>query len=179
MSNDFYIQGFSAYIKLPTPRPSASKPAVAPKPPYVWKEPPFAAHNGQVGNTGGLTKFTKARASESADIAYALNFSSLPKVNTQTFAGNPLEYHQFIRQFELLFKSVKDLEWKFQYLISYCWGKARQVIESCGKIMPSSRAYHKLYRSLSTNLKAWRISLMFTWLKLEMECLSSLITSRG
>ena len=90
----------STYTKLLTSRPSAPKPAVAPKPPCAWKEPPFAAPNSPVVNTGGLTETTKVLVSESPDIVYALTFSSLPKLNAQTFDKNPLEYHQVIRQFE-------------------------------------------------------------------------------
>ena len=76
------------------------------------------------------------------DIAGALRFSALPKLNMQTFDGNPLYYHQFIRGFDTLFKCVDDPESKFQYLIQCCRGIAYKVVQPCAKIESSKEAYN-------------------------------------
>ena len=74
------------------------------------------------------------------DIAGALRFSALPKLNMQTFDGNSLYYHQFIRGFDSLFKCVDDPESKFQYLIQCCQEKAYKVVEPCAKIESAEEA---------------------------------------
>ena len=76
-----------------------------------------------------------------SDIASALRFSTLPKLNMQTFDGNPLYYHQFVRSFDSLFKLIDDPESKLRYLIQCCPGRAYKVVEPCVKIQSVDRAY--------------------------------------
>ena len=134
-----------AKLPAPTPRPTPPQPSVKPSFSSEFKRiSPLDAHK-QVAleDITGVPKANKEQLSkfESSDIAQALAHSSLPKLSAQTFDGNLLEYHQFIRGFESLFKFVKDPELKFQYVVNCCRGKAYQVIKSCSKVQPASRAY--------------------------------------
>ncbi|VDO97291.1 unnamed protein product [Schistosoma margrebowiei] len=63
----------------------------------------------------------------------------LPKVELSTFDGQPAKYWKFIRRFELYVVSkVKDDGQRLLYLLHYCKGKAREAIEECIMLPPSS-----------------------------------------
>jgi len=130
---------FSTYAKLPTPKSTVSKPVAASNFLSVLEEASIA--HKAVGNDKGRAGANDLPVQQSPDIAFAITYSSLPKLNAQTFDGKSLEYHQFIRSFESMFKAIKDPERKFQYLLCCCRGKVYQVIETCSKISPASRAY--------------------------------------
>ncbi|CAH8595656.1 unnamed protein product [Schistosoma guineensis] len=63
----------------------------------------------------------------------------LPKVELSTFEGQPAKYWKFIRQFDLYVVSkVEDDGQRLLYLLHYCKGKAREAIEECIMLPPSS-----------------------------------------
>ncbi|VDP47737.1 unnamed protein product [Schistosoma margrebowiei] len=63
----------------------------------------------------------------------------LPKVELSTFDGQPAKYWKFIRRFELyVVCKVEDDGQRLLYLLHYCKGKAREAIDECIMLPPSS-----------------------------------------
>ncbi|CAI2733762.1 unnamed protein product [Schistosoma spindalis] len=79
---------------------------------------------------------TKKREVTLASLSVGLE---LPKVELSTFDGQPAKYWKFVRQFDLYVVSkVEDDGQRLLYLLHYCKGKAREAIEECLMLPPSS-----------------------------------------
>ena len=62
----------------------------------------------------------------------------LPKTELTAFSGDPLQYWNFFRMFENTIEAnaSTDAE-KLTYILQYCTGKAKEVIQSCAVLDPS------------------------------------------
>ena len=68
---------------------------------------------------------------------------NIPRAEILTFDGDPLEYCQFIHNFDVNIASlISDPRKRLAYLIQYCRGEAKQVIENCC-MYESERGYKK------------------------------------
>ncbi len=62
----------------------------------------------------------------------------LPRTELQSFDGNPLNYHLFVRSFESNVEmGTDDYGKRLQLLIQFCSGKARNSIENCILLDPT------------------------------------------
>ena len=67
----------------------------------------------------------------------------LPKAELVQFDGNPRNYFLFIISFENnVHKYAKDNSERLQLLIQHCFGKARELIVSCGMMNPLRGSPH-------------------------------------
>ena len=63
--------------------------------------------------------------------AFDVGFN-IPRTEILTFDGDPLEYCQFIHNFDVNIASlISNPRKRLAYLIQYCTGEAKQVIENC------------------------------------------------
>jgi hypothetical protein len=76
-------------------------------------------------------------------IAQALARVDLPRVELAYFDGDPIFYHQFIRQFETQVESrVNDPGQRLSFLIHYTKGRAKRAIEGC-VVLPPQAGYDR------------------------------------
>ena len=82
-------------------------------------------------------------------LASALDVAfNIPRAEILTFDGDPLEYCQFIHNFDANIASlISDPRKRLAYLIQYCRGEAKQVIENCC-MYESERGYKKARKIL-------------------------------
>lgn len=61
-----------------------------------------------------------------------LSLLNMPKVELQTFNGDPLQYHQFIKAFEQNVGCIcSDSDLKLSRLMQYTDGPAKEAIRGC------------------------------------------------
>ena len=66
----------------------------------------------------------------------------LPPREVKKFAGDPLDYHRFITDFDDNISSrVKDPMTKLTYIISHCIGQAYEAIQSTIIIRPPEKTF--------------------------------------
>ena len=74
---------------------------------------------------------------------HSYNCVDLPKVDLQSFDGNPCSYFKFVRQFTHYIEDrVEDEGQRLLYLVQYCEGTAKLAIENCC-MLPPEIAYKK------------------------------------
>lgn len=74
---------------------------------------------------------------------------SLPKVELETFNGNPIHYYEFITNFDCnIDREISNPSVKLSYLISLCSKEAKDAIKSCVLIDPPSEGYHEARKIL-------------------------------
>ncbi|CAH8823423.1 unnamed protein product [Trichobilharzia szidati] len=72
----------------------------------------------------------------------------LPKFEPRYFDGNPADYPQFIKEFEVMLSGfVLNDEMKLMYLLRYCTGVAARAIQCC-KFMPPNEGYTEAMKIL-------------------------------
>ena len=69
--------------------------------------------------------------------------ASLPKIEVKKFDGSPLKFWTFIKRFKAnIADRVDDDTQRLMYLIHYCEGTAKDVIEHC-VLLPEEEGYTK------------------------------------
>nr|CAH8827961.1 unnamed protein product [Trichobilharzia regenti] len=67
----------------------------------------------------------------------------LPKLEPRCFDGNPADYLQFVKEFEIMLSSfLLSDELKLMYLVRYCTGDAARAIQCC-KFMKPKEGYYE------------------------------------
>ena len=83
----------------------------------------------------GLVKsvmISDENVSKESDVAKLVDILRLPDAHVLTFAGDPTEYHNFIRSFEINVDSrSKDSDKKLTHLLKYTSGPAHSAIKGC------------------------------------------------
>ena len=100
-----------------------------------WEPKPMlpfpTSSSGDCGTKSGTDRSDLSNLVQSLTSALTLGFS-MPRSEILTFDGSPLAYWKFIRSFEVNVAGLTDDERKkLTYLIQYCSGEAREVIENC------------------------------------------------
>ncbi|VDQ10686.1 unnamed protein product [Trichobilharzia regenti] len=72
----------------------------------------------------------------------------LPKFEPRYFDGNPADYPQFIKEFEVMLSGfATDDEMKLMYLLRFCIGVVARAIQCC-KLMSPNEGYTEAMRIL-------------------------------
>ena len=73
-----------------------------------------------------------------------------PKLGLLKFNGNPMAYHRFMMTFAATIESAMPDNRRLLYLLQYCEGKAKELIEHCALLEPSE-GYEKAKEILYEN----------------------------
>ncbi|CAH8446440.1 unnamed protein product, partial [Dicrocoelium dendriticum] len=93
------------------------------------------------GNSVPIEEIHKPFASQSQ--VPCRPFVELPKVELESFDGNPATYWKFVKQFEYFVEDrVSDSGQRLLYLIYYCKGRAKEAISEC-VMLPPEQAYER------------------------------------
>ena len=123
-------QSTSDFIGGELPKKSGLNP-LAPEWPCGIQTASLANTNTTQGNAADPIKQNVDQLVQSLTSALNVRFI-MPKTEILTFDGNPIEYWKFIHNFEVSIVGLTDdPRKKLSYLIQYCKGEAREVIENC------------------------------------------------
>ena len=106
-----------------------------------YETPYLSTHNRQIGyNPYAQPIRNTAPANQSSEIALAIQqlassneIASLPKSELLTFDSSSKNYNRFMASFKVNIENKKSIDdtTKLTYLIQYCEGKSRSLIENC------------------------------------------------
>ena len=131
---------------------SVSKDSVIPSESFLnplapeWESKPLTPFptslSDDCGTKSGTDRSDFSNLVQSLTSALTLRFS-MPRPEILTFDASPLEYWKFIRSFEVnVAGRTDDPRKKLTYLIQYCSGEAREVIENCC-VLESKEGYKR------------------------------------
>ena len=116
-------------------------------PDYLLPQPPRPPSQSHIPFAGAPQ--AQQQASTTDMLAQALLFSNLPRPDMLSFDGNVKSWASFYHSFQTQIGSrVEDPAIKLNYLIQFCKGEAKKVIEQC-VLLPPQTGYDRAIKQLS------------------------------